>query len=232
MLINSKTPPGKKRSQTFKQKKNILTCRSDQTQQLPLTTLKFHAANLQPAHLNIRLTTKLWSNEHKLTILTCNISKYTNYCFEWPWKESVTRQWMKSTHAYIKVKCSYLYWQHKSNLGSSLLILWLLLSYSYFWFFPLFSPLGPSSPSPQPHLPPLLLLSLHLFESISVAATAELDATVAWFLALWRRVTLSLAGRGGVKKGGGRKVMDGGGEIELCKCQKRKGNQTNVSRLQ
>lgn len=49
-------------------------------------------------------------------------------------------------------------------------------------------------------LPLSLFLSLHLFESISVAATEEPAATVAWFPALWQKVTLSLAG----KREGGR----------------------------
>ena len=69
-----------------------------------------------------------------------------------------------------------------------------LLSFSH----PSFSPLWPSSslplpPSSSPSSLPLPL-SLHLFESISVAATEEPAASVAWFPALWQKVTLSLAG--------------------------------------
>lgn len=58
------------------------------------------------------------------------------------------------------------------------------------------SPLAPffSSPaSPVLYLHLFLFLSLHLFESISVAATEAPAATVAWFPALWQKVTLSLA---------------------------------------
>lgn len=48
-----------------------------------------------------------------------------------------------------------------------------------------------------------------MFESISVAATEEPAATVAWFPALWQKVTLSLAGKreGGEKRS--RRRIDG-----------------------
>lgn len=85
-------------------------------------------------------------------------------------------------------------------------------TFSLFFFSSLFlflfflSPLAlffssPASPVLYLHL--FLFLSLHLFESISVAATEEPAATVAWFPALWQKVTLSLAawkkGRGDAK---------------------------------
>lgn len=116
----------------------------------------------------------------------------------------------------------YLCWQSTSSPGSSPLIpcLQLQLSCSVFSFFPLLSslfllsvPFGPlllflSLPRPLP--PPFLFLSLHLFESISVAATEEPAATVAWFPALWQKVTLSLAGKmGGGKKKRRRRRMNG-----------------------
>lgn len=113
---------------------------------------------------------------------------------------------------------SYLCWQSTSSPGSSPLIpcLQLLWSGSRFpYFFPslflflflfFLSPLAlffssPASPFLYLHL--FLFLSLHLFESISVAATEAPAATVAWFPALWQKVTLSLAawkkGRGDEK---------------------------------
>ena len=124
----------------------------------------------------------------------------------------------------------YLWWQSTSSPGSSPLIpcLQLQLScprFSLFFFFSspfssfFLSPLAPlllflSLPRPLP--PPFLFLSLHLFESISVAATEEPAATVAWFPALWQKVTLSLAGKKKKKKkkGGGGEKGERRGEEE------------------
>ena len=141
----------------------------------------------------------------------------------------------------------YLWWQSTSSPGSSPLIpcLQLQLSCPRFslFFFLLSSPfssffLSPLAPLllflslPRPLPPPFLFLSLHLFESISVAATEEPAATVAWFPALWQKVTLSLAGKKKKKKkrggGEGRRRGRGGGwaewwrEIEVSRCQRRR----------
>lgn len=135
------------------------------------------------------------------------------------------------------VKCSYLYWQHKSNLGSSLLILWFLLSYSCFSFFPppfsssFLSPwafLSLSSASPSSSPLPLSALVWVYFSSSNSGARCD-GGMVSSTVAEGHIITCWLWG---VKKGGGKKVMDGGGEIELCKCQRRKRNKTNLSRPQ